>query len=250
METDGDEVQAASEMSTWLNATGQVESTIPASLADALDLTAGDEVTVTPVVADGELAFRVALGNASGTHVVKVKRRVEPHTQTTLRIPAPLAAVSGLTGHVRERNVSLAYERRADGFEVRPWPPLRPWAPVGRDPLDLDAADREIVPMPEQYMLTVPVEYARALHLEGGQPVAWHLAVRDGALALVVDLDIERGDDGCIRRVQHHHAGGSGRKIDQYHLYPPKGVIDALGWLKTPLTITGGEGYLQLRRRD
>jgi hypothetical protein len=193
--------------------------------------------------------------DADRANVMRIKRRVEPFEQTTLRVPAALAAIVGLTD-ILDEDPSFEYEVVADGFLVRPWPPLRPWHPTGRGRIDLDREEKTLVPGESQYMLVLPTGYARVLDLERGQLVAWRLTIRDGGIAAIADFDLPGDVDATtedvrrVRRAQSHAAGAEGRRIEQFHLNAPVTLVDALGWRDAPLALDVGEGYISVSRQS
>lgn len=244
--------ETAGERNVWLSANRLVESTIPADLVSALDLQAGDDVEIRPLLDGTNIAFHVLTEQVDPdrSNARKVKQRTEPFDQSTLRFPSALSAVSGLGDLVTDGDTKLEYESVDDGFMVLTWPPLRPWMP---DPEratfgEEDAVAKNLHHLPGKYVLFIPTEFATALGLEKGQHVAWRLSMADGSLALIADLDVpdDELDGRHVRKVQASEAGAEDRLITQFHVYVPFAVVHALAWEDTRLRLDVGEGLVRL----
>lgn len=231
--------QPTYERKPWVSAGKRVESTVPAPLVDSLGIEGGQPAGFRPLADGTELPWRVTLDETvetSDANARNIKHRAksdDASEQFTIRVPVVLAAMSGLTGLVQAESPTLEYEPAENGVLLRTWPPLRPWAPPADEPaMDVPGKTGRLVELPHTYFFEVATEQARALDLEKGQPVAFRFTVRDGGVAVVADLDVERTEEGGphIRRVQRHQSGAEGREIDQYRIYVPRAAVHALGW--------------------
>lgn len=235
--------QPATVASLWVSTGTQVESTIPLRLADRLGLAGGDHVAVRPLLDGTALAWRVITDEtATGdrAHHRRIKHRTDPHEQYTLRFPAVLAAMAGLDDVAAGEDATLEFEIAENGLLVRTWPPLRPWVPDsrgdGEEPA-VEPVEKRLVDNGRQYYVEVATEHARTLGLQKGQPAAFRFSVRDGQLAVAVDLGVADADAdrSNVRRVQSHQSGGEGREMEQFRIFVPNALVDALGWAGTDL---------------
>ncbi|MCF2165437.1 hypothetical protein [Halobacterium salinarum] len=249
--------QTTYERRPWVSAGRLVESTVPAKLAAALELEGGQPAAFAPFVDGTELAWRVTVDetvDADASNVRNIKHRPatdDASEQHTLRVPVVLAAMSGLTRLIKGESATLTYKEAAAGFRFTMWPPLHPWTPPTDEPfLDVPTTTSQLVELPDVYYVEVPTEQARALELAAGDAVAWRLTIRDGAVAVVADCDVDavEVDAPHVRRVQSHMSGAEGREIEQFRLYIPAAAVDALGWQDADLRVAVEHNRLVLSR--
>jgi hypothetical protein len=249
--------QTTYERKPWVSSGQLVESTVPAKLAASLDLEGGQPAAFAPFADGTELAWRVTVDetvDADASNVRNIKHRPATDSvseQYTLRVPVVLAAMSGLTRLIEGESATFTYEEAAAGFRLTTWPPLHPWtAPADEPDVDVPTTTGQLVELPEVYYAEVPTEQARALDLVAGDAVAWRFTIRDGAVAVVADFDVDavEVDAPHVRRVQSHMSGAEGREIEQFRLYVPAAAVDALGWQDADLRFDAEHNRLVLSR--
>lgn len=227
----------------YAKGTGDVEATIPTTYADRLGLKNGQPVAFYPFVKGTTISFYVDLdpSTTDRPHVRRLYRRTDEFRQTKLRFPRTHVAATGLHEHVREQSKPvLEYETRRDadgdvvGVIATPWKRLRIWAPspdVEREPVeDVPPATKSLHVHDTYVAADLAAEHSRALDLEAGQLVSYHVTSHNGRRALVADFAEATDEDAQnTRRVQRYTAGVDGREMDQYRLNLPKALVYAFG---------------------
>lgn len=221
------------DMALW-TVGNQVETAAPKPLRDDLHLADGHTLGFTPILED--MAFQFTLTTDATGERVNEKTLKDGNN---IRFPAVLAAATGLLDAVQNRSEArLDFSRtdgRRDGFTVAAQPPLRPEiaADAGQT-LDVAPAEKQLLEGEmSAYGAELDNRFVNALGLAVQDPVRWYLSVRDGRFALVGDFDRQRipdEDAPNVRTVQVHASGVADALSDQYRVYIPKALIDALYW--------------------